>query len=204
MLTLNKFHVSVSDYQILDDISLSLLPGSIANLYGPNGIGKTTILKKLASLTHIEEQQLFYNEVDITKALGEYRSFVSYVGHENALLEDRNVLENLSFWAKIYNMEEAVNAALKCFGLEKYILYPVKDLSKGWQRKVSLAKLLLSYSPVWIIDEPFANLDTSSKNNFTNVLKGKANQGGIVIIATHDKIEDKCIINYNLEDRKSV
>ena len=62
----------------------------------------------------------------------------------------------------------------------------------------------MSDSPVWIIDEPFANLDTSSKNNFTNVLKGKANQGGIVIIATHDKIEDKCIINYNLEDRKSV
>jgi len=204
MLTLNNLNVTVSDHELLSNISITLFPGSIINFYGSNGIGKTSLLRKISSLEFIENEQILYNEYDVNKALDEYRVLLSYVGHENGLMENKTVFQNLEFWANIYNIEEAISASIKCFDLGQYIATPVSKLSKGWRRKVSLAKLLLNNSPVWIIDEPFANLDEPSIANLKNVFSGKVNQNGIVIIANHQKLEDENVINFNLEEFKNV
>lgn len=205
MLTFNRLNISISDINLLNSISVSLLPGAIINFYGPNGIGKTSLLRKIASLDHIRENEVFYNGNDITIARNEYKMLLSYLGHENAhSCELATVEEELSFWAKIYSTKELIPAAIKCFDLIAYTSTTIGDLSAGWKRKLSLARFLLNYSKIWIIDEPFANLDTDSKNRLLEILYSRANQNGIVILANHEPMEEVGIINFDLRSCANV
>ena len=130
-------------------------------------------------------EKFFYNEVNIKDELIAYRSLLLYIGHENALIDGMTVEDNLLFWARMNNMELGLEATIHCFGLQKYLDMPVYMLSQGWQKKVSLARLLLSQAKIWLLDEPFANLDKNSVENLVNVILARCKQGGIAVVTSH-------------------
>lgn len=203
MLTLNNISIFRNYSELISNLSVTLFGGACLNLYGSNGSGKTTLLNKLASLTEIAKNSLLFNKVDVTQAIDEYRLLISYIGHKNSLTENFTVRENLKFWASINNKQEAVDAALTCFNLQDIADQKARELSAGQKRRAALARLLVSNSIIWLLDEPFANLDKKSEELFKDVINAKTQQNGIVIITSHTPIDSKRMLHINLEELKN-
>jgi heme exporter protein A len=203
MLTLNNIAITRNYSELISNLSVTLFGGACLNLYGSNGCGKTTLLNKLASLTTIAKGTLLFNKVEVTKAIDEYRLLISYIGHKNSLTENFTVRENLEFWAGINNKIEAVEAALTCFNLQDISDSKVSELSAGQKRRAALARLLVSNSIIWLLDEPFANLDKKSEDLLKDVIKAKTQQNGIVIITSHTPIDDKGMLHIQLDELRN-
>lgn len=203
MLTLNNISISRNYSELISNLSITLFGGACLNLYGSNGCGKTTLLNMLASLTEIAKGKLLFNKTEVTEAIDEYRLLISYIGHKNSLTESFTVRENLEFWAAINSKLEAVEAALTCFNLQDLDDIKIEKLSAGQKRRVALARLLVSNSIIWLLDEPFANLDKKSEDLLKDVIKAKTQQNGIVIVTSHTPIDDKAMLHINLEELRN-
>ncbi len=200
MLTCQNIEISRGYKTLINNFGVSLFKGSCLNIFGNNGSGKTTLLNYLVSLSEVKQNTILVNQTDILKAQDEYKQLICYIGHNNALYEELTVLENLMFWARIWQREITVPSALECFGLSGYQNYPIHKLSQGWKRKVALARLLISDAKIWILDEPFANLDKASSDYLENLFKIRCNQKGIVIFTSHTPYAGEQITYLNLKD----
>lgn len=162
---------------IVEGVSLSLAPGDGVVLRGPNGAGKTTLLRALAGL--------------LTPAAGEIRvsdeSARIFCGVLNGAKAALTVNENLRFWRGLYGGE--IGPARAALGLEPVEHRPLRELSTGYQRRVGLARLVMSQRPIWIVDEPTAGLDAGATIAFERLLAEHRKAGGAAIIATHEPIE---------------
>lgn len=180
-----------------------MVEGCILVLKGSNGTGKTSLLKIISGLIPPKKGEILYNNQPVKKYYDEYCSLIEYVGHQNALKQDLTVIENIEFWSKMKESVELIPAALKYFGLSDYADIPCYKLSAGWQRKVALARLMACNSKLWLLDEPFANLDSESQVMLQNLISIRCNEGGIVILTSHDEVKRfKTASIMNLEDFK--
>ena len=199
MLSLDNLSIIQNNKQLFGNLGISILPGSIICIYGRNGVGKTSLLRAVAGIGNFNGV-ISYNDFDIKKVLLEYQTLVSYIGHQNALDYELSVIENLEFWAKIRNMEHAIAASFSLFELTPYEEIKISQLSQGWARKVELTKLLLTQSIIWVLDEPFANLDQKGKDRLIEMIKVRAMNSGIIIFTAQSPCIQDNIINLNLED----
>lgn len=166
--------------RILADVSLQLSAGQGIALQGPNGVGKSTLIRALCGLIpHSGHAQL-----------GEYRlgsdgwlDQIAYAGHQDAIKSALSVSENLRFWAALYDGDAA--AALDRFDLSKIADRPAGLCSAGQKRRLGLARLILAQRPLWLLDEPTVSLDTTHTALFAEVLSQHLTQGGLAIVATH-------------------
>lgn len=188
-------------YRILyQKVGVTLGAKGVLVLKGANGCGKTTFLKTVAGLLKPEDGTISFSGFDIYENLSAYQGLIHYVGHKNALKLHQTVVENLTFWARLRDTVELVPAALSCFDLEPYTDIAVGKLSAGWQRRVALAKLICCHSTMWIMDEPFANLDVKGKERLLEIIEVRANQGGIVVLSSHENIAIEQAFELNLEE----
>jgi heme exporter protein A len=158
---------------VLEDISFAVSPGSALILRGPNGIGKTTLLRCLAGL-----QPVLSGSVDM-----EEEGFV-YAGHADGVKAMLTVQENLTFWAKIYGTR-SVDHAITTFALNGLEDRHAQNLSAGQRRRLGLARLLVAGQALWFLDEPTVSLDAASVDIFGAAVRGHLKAGGAAIIATH-------------------
>ncbi|MEO8244568.1 MAG: heme ABC exporter ATP-binding protein CcmA [bacterium] len=156
---------------VLEGVSFRLAPGQVLVLRGPNGIGKTTLLRSLAGLQPI---------VGGTVAAGD----LAYSGHADGVKAMLTVAENLTFWAAV-NGEDGVEAALTALNLLALRDRRAADLSAGQKRRLGLARLMVSGRAVWLLDEPTVSLDLASVELFGQVLRAHLAEGGSALIATH-------------------
>ncbi len=166
-------------------LGFTLQEGSLLILKGANGSGKTSLIKILAGLMEPEEGSIAWNGRAIANNM-EYRRAITYVGHKNAVKPECTVLENLTFAARLTGSEMLLPVALRYFGLEQKQELPCGMLSAGWQRRTALSRLLFMPTPVWLLDEPTNFLDEEAILLFTNLVEARVQQGGIVIIASHN------------------
>ncbi|WPX97185.1 heme ABC exporter ATP-binding protein CcmA [Candidatus Bandiella euplotis] len=200
MLTCDNISAQKNGRTLFSRFGITLFPGACLLIKGRNGIGKSTLLRIIANLTHKSEGNIFFNTLNVKLALHEFYSLLFYINTQDILDKNQTVLQNLKFWAKLYNQEINILAAVKTFALEPYVHTAVSNLSQGFKQRVLLARLLLNNTKIWLLDEPLNGLDNYGKDIFVNLVKARCMQSGIVIIVTHDEIPITNACKVNLED----
>lgn len=191
-----------ADEPVFTDIGFSMFEGSLLNLKGANGSGKTTLLKILSGLIKPTYGFIFLDDFEVNENISEYHQHINFLGHQNALDLDFTVAENLSFFAKLVGATNALPAIVKYFDLEKVLQTKVKYLSAGWQRRIALARLMIKKSKIWIIDEPFTNLDEEIIDITLKMIATFCDQGGICLISSHHKVNIPFGMTLKMEDFK--
>lgn len=176
---------------IFNDISFALGASEALVVTGPNGSGKSTLLRVLAGLLRPESGRLKLENGPPEIA---HPSEVShYLGHRNAMKRELTVAENLSFWQRFMGDSPGGNGvdlaeAVEAVGLPGIAHLPFGYLSAGQQRRMAMAKLLVAYRPIWILDEPTAALDAGADQLFAGLVTAHLARGGIVVAATHQPL----------------
>ncbi|WP_375599000.1 heme ABC exporter ATP-binding protein CcmA [Devosia sp. Naph2] len=169
---------------LVRDLSLSVPPGEALLLRGANGVGKSTLLLTLAGLLRPMAGTFAFGGADPDDG-----PFRHYCGHKNAVRSRQSVLETLRFWVAINGSGGLTpEAALERTGLGRATGLDAGYLSAGQQRRLVLARLLVSPRAVWLLDEPSAALDADGQALLTELLAEHLDTGGLAIIATHDEI----------------
>jgi heme exporter protein A len=204
MLTINNITCKKGGRTLFKNLSFTIGDRCAVILRGSNGSGKTSLLNIMACLSPPHEGEILYANENVTgKHWKEYCSIIQYVGHKNAIKPQLTVKENLKFWVDIRDSEERLDAAMSFFDLDKFANTPCGRLSQGWQKKVALTRLLACPSEIWLLDEPFTNLDDDSKIKLRSIIETRCENGGSVIIATHDEVKINNSVELNLEDFKN-
>ncbi len=176
---------------IFQDISFEISSGEALVVKGANGSGKSTLLRVLAGLLPAEtgSAKLFAAAQPVER-LGEA---AHYLGHRNAMKRELTVDENLAFWKAFFGdfaggTGMSVDEAAESVGLGGIVHLPFGYLSAGQQRRMAMAKLLVAWRPVWILDEPTAALDAAAEEMFAGLVTAHLSRGGIAIAATHQPL----------------
>ena len=173
------------DRVIFRNLSFTAPSGSVTVVTGKNGSGKTSLLRAIVGLSPMRFGTIKLNNEDIT-TMSACISDITYVGHKNACHEHLSTVDILESWANMRDRKDLVQAAVQFFGLEQVLNIKFSYLSSGWKKRVALARLLIFNTPVWIMDEPFANLDQASTEMVKNLMLTRAERGGIVILSDHN------------------
>ena len=172
------------DKLLFEGFSLEAASGEIFEIKGPNGVGKSSLLRIIAGLAPAHEGEMVLASGDYPDlAIEDHAHFLS---HQNALKEGLSVIENLNFWHH-FSQEQGLlpNQALEQVALPHLADLPVGVLSAGQKRRVAFARLLVDRRAIWLLDEPTAALDASADELVGGLISNHAKLGGIVLAATH-------------------
>ncbi len=174
-----------NDEPVFGPLDFTLNPGEVVLIEGDNGSGKTTLLKVLSGLLEPNSGKIRLNGEELTLARLSHQ--VALLGHLGGLKLDLTALENLRFAIGVFGLRSgaAPLPALASVGLEGYEDVPVRNLSAGQKKRVSLARLLLVPAALWLLDEPYANLDKSGIDLVNRLLDAHARRGGAALVTSH-------------------
>lgn len=170
-------------------LSFKLTAGDIFLVQGPNGVGKTSLLRILAGLLQPTSGRICWAE----QAIGQdvfYRNNILFISHLLGLKLQLSPRENLSFYESLEAkpVKQSVAAALEVMRLTAFSEEPLLALSAGQQRRTALARLHLLDRPIWILDEPFTALDASSSDDLQAMITNHSRLGGLVILTSHQDL----------------
>jgi heme exporter protein A len=187
LLEVRDVHLWRGEHHLLRGISFSVSSGQLLQLNGPNGVGKTSLLRVIAHLLPAESGELRWKG---QCAADEYKQDMLYLGHSNALKLDLTALENLRFSVGLQRTvsTEQCHAALQTLAIAQCADLPARVLSAGQRRRVALARLLLSAAPLWVLDEPITNLDVAGIALVESLLARHLDQGGMIVAAAHQAL----------------
>ncbi len=189
-----KVHIWRGDRHVLKAVSLTLAPGQWLHISGPNGSGKTTLLRVVCGLLRPEQGEVFWGGRAISSVRLEYQGALAYASHEPALKGDLTALENLFFAVGLKRRVTAdeLRAALARTGVSACADLPVRILSAGQRRRVAMARVLAMRATVWLLDEPYTNLDASGSELMSELLQTHVAGGGLALVVAHHDLKLGC------------
>ncbi len=176
------------DLVALAGVQLRVEPGEAILLYGPNGAGKTTLLRLLATLARPTEGEVLFGGKHVHRDPAA-KAAIGFVSHTTFLYGDLTVRENLRFFGTLFalpRLEKKIDAALESFELGDRARTPVRELSRGLQQRVSLARAFLHDPQFLLLDEPFTGLDAATLSTLERLMRELPARGKAVIFSTHD------------------
>ncbi len=179
------------DRWLFRGLDLDIRAGEIVRVEGPNGSGKTTLLKILSGQLADYEGDLFWDDRPMRQSRDSFLSNLLYLGHAPGVKAALTPLENLTWYQAMAGQpkdEAARYAALEDVGLAGFEDLPAGQLSAGQQRRVALARLVLTPRPLWVLDEPFTAIDRDGVAALEQRLVAHARRGGCVLVTTHHEL----------------
>lgn len=180
------------DRRLFSGLDLSVSPGTFVQLTGPNGSGKTSLLRILCGLLTPAEGEVKWDGANIRSLGEEYFTAVTYLGHRHGVKDEFSAVENL----RVSNALNGINvntelayAALAHMGLAGRETLPARLLSEGQRRRVNLARLLVCQTRLWLLDEVMTSLDKGAIALVRSLIENHLTNGGIAIVATHQELE---------------
>ena len=183
LLQANNLACIRDDRVLFSELSFSLKPGQVLLLEGRNGSGKTSLLRILCGFREADAGEILWRG-ELLNSL--YHAEMAYVGHLEGLKKELTVLENLKMALALSRPGKlSIDEALQTVHLSGYEDTLVQALSAGQKRRLSLARLLISHTSLWILDEPFTALDKYGIELIESIMMGHVEQGGMVILTSH-------------------
>lgn len=185
-LSVSDLVCSRSGRPVLDRVGFELEGGSALLLRGPNGVGKSTLLRVLAGLLPADGGRIALDGVTLAGDRDGWSERLAYAGHLDAIKPQLTVAENLAFWAALFGTDgAAIGRALEAFGLGAIAERPAQVCSAGQKRRLGLARLLVAERRLWLLDEPTVSLDREATARFAALVGSHCAAGGLALIATH-------------------
>lgn len=197
-LYIQDLNFSYDNGLIFNNQTHTLSSNRITLLLGQNGSGKSTFLKIIAGLEKPNSGSIKLRDNN-DKSLN-FNGNISYLGHKLALKEELTVQENIKFWHNFYG-KDLLAREFEELGLDKLSSMIVSNLSAGQKKKLALYRILMSNKDIWLLDEPFSNLDKKAYSYLKELLLMRLNNDIIIIITSHSKLDlvDKMIINLDVD-----
>lgn len=172
-LNVSDLSIARGGLPVLEGISFELKPGQALILRGPNGIGKTTLLRSIAGL-----------QPPLGGVVSGGEDQIAYAAHSDGLKSALTVTENLQFWASVFGTHN-IESALQAYNLTTLRDRPAGALSAGQKRRLGLSRMMVTGRPIWVMDEPTVSLDQASVALFAQAMRTHLEAGGSALIATH-------------------
>jgi len=178
--------------RLFKEISFSVRPGDLFQLTGPNGSGKTSLIRMLCGLLPPTNGEICWQGTNISSLREEYFSVVTYLGHRQGMKDELTALENLRVSSGLSGIEitrkQALDALTRMRVGENENL-PARLLSEGQRRRVALTRLLVCRTTLWLLDEVLTSLDKAAVELIKSLIREHLAKGGMAIVATHHEMD---------------
>lgn len=190
LLSANDLCLLRGDRCLFQNLEFALNPGELLFIEGANGSGKTSLLRGIAGLLDFETGHVTWDGQKIVDAYQLFRSELVWLSHRVGFKEELNLLENLQFESALRSSSmEKAEAVIERLSLGRLGDLPFRYLSAGQQRRVALARMVLANARLWMMDEPFTNLDKAGRGLVAELISEHLGSGGLCIIASHQTVE---------------
>jgi heme exporter protein A len=176
---------------LFDQLNIEISAGDIVQVEGPNGSGKTSLLRILAGLSQPFEGEIFFDNQPILQSREEFHQNLLYLGHLPGVKGEMNAQENLNFNLALHGFnsnKKAISQTLAKVNLTGFEDSLASHLSAGQHRRISLARLYKTSARIWILDEPFTAIDKEGVHALEQLFKEHIDKGGCVILTTHQDL----------------
>lgn len=190
MLEIDDLTLVRGDEALVESLCLRVDAGDILHVQGPNGVGKTTLLRAIAGLVLPETGSVSWCGTDVRgRDNAAFNDTMLFLGHQPGLKASLSPAENLVYYRALRTAGGCdVRRALSHFGLTDVADRPSGFLSAGQQRRAGLARLLSERARLWILDEPFATLDDAGTEKLASLIRTHAARDGLVVITSHQAL----------------
>jgi len=171
-------------------LGFALQSGEMLLLEGRNGSGKTSLMRAIAGMLSLETGTVYWNDVPVAKQRQEFHGSMVWLAHRTGLKGDLTLVENLGFERALRAQSDRdPEAVYERLAIERLKKLPLRSLSAGQQRRVALARMLLAGVPLWMMDEPFTNLDREGRRLVLDLVEEHLADGGMCVMAAHQDVE---------------
>ncbi len=178
------------DRCLFDGLDFALTDGSLLLLEGKHGSGKTSLLKAIVGMLEPEAGEIRWNGSPIGRVRQAFAGSLVWLAHRVGFKADLTLVENLQFETVLRpGSDRDFDDVLERLGLARLTKLPLRSLSAGQQRRVGLARMLLSGAPLWLMDEPFTNLDRAGRDLVLDIVAEHLGRGGLCAMAAHQPVE---------------
>ena len=175
---------------LFQGLGFALNPGELLLLRGKNGSGKTSLMRAIAGLLSLESGEILWGGEPVLQQRQLFHGSLVWLAHSSGLKADLTLVENLEFERALRPQSaHELEHVFERLGIERLKGLPVRFLSAGQQRRVAFARMLLADVPLWLMDEPFANLDQDGRELVIELTEEHLASGGLCVMSAHQDVD---------------